>query len=358
MTIHTFEVTCTVPGDDYYLIQDKLKKSDPSKWAKETTGMCYWGLSDKGIIIRTFITKNKKKGYYAYNIIYRISARRVMDNHDFVGLFDTNDYDALEEEVNLILKNKCKLLPLLEDCKMKRIDFCVNAELKNQEQVKAYIKTVKRANIPNHLELYEPYDKISKRKKPMKDDFTVYSENYVAISIYNKQRQMIKEQKDTKKVIFPQDEIDRAENIVRIEIRCIEGKVSELKKKFNLKSIYDFMIFSGKIGDYLFRYYLSRICNDGIICTLSEALKRIDMGEYKPENTELLKEFIRYANETRSVAEAVCLYRKFLSKKEVNRIIWMLSNIETNYVTATTEVVKLFDNGYIPTPLELYEYCC
>lgn len=25
MTIHTFEVTCTVPGDEYYLIQEKLK---------------------------------------------------------------------------------------------------------------------------------------------------------------------------------------------------------------------------------------------------------------------------------------------------------------------------------------------
>ena len=138
----------------------------------------------------------------------------------------------------------------------------------------------------------------------------------------------------------------------------MEGKVSELKKKFNLKSIRDFMDSSQEIGDYLFRYYLSKICNDGIICTLSKALKRIDMGEYKPENTELLKEFIRYSNETRSVAEAICLYREFLSKKEVNRMIWMLSNIETNYVTATTEVVKLFDNGYIPTPLELYEDWC
>lgn len=280
-----------------------------------------------------------------------------MDNHDFVGLFDANDYDALEEEVNFILHKKCKLLPLLEDCKMRRIDFCINAELKNQEQVKAYIKTMKRANVPNHLNLYEVYDEKAKRTKPTKDDFPVYSENYVAISIYNKQRQMIKEQKEKKKVVFPPSEIDRAENIARIEIRYMEGKVSELKKKFNLKSIYDFMIFSGKIGDYLFSYYLSRIFNDGIICTLSEALKRIDMGEYKPESTELLKEFIRYANETRSVAETVYLYRKFLSKKEVNRMIWMLSNVETNYVTATTEVVKLFDNRYIPTPLELYEDC-
>ena len=358
MTIHTFEVTCTVPGDEYYLIQEKLKKSDPSKWVKETTGMCYWGLSDKGIIIRTFITKNQKKGYYAYNIIYRISARRVMDNHDFVGLFDTQKYEKLEEKVNHLLHKKCNFLPALEECKIRRIDYCINAELGNQEQVKAYIKTVKRANIPNHLILYEVYDEKSKRTKPMKDDFTVYSENYVAISIYNKQRQMIKEQKEKKKVVFAQSEIDRAKNIVRIEIRCMEGKVSELKKKFNLKRISDFMKSSQEIGDYLFRYYLSRICNEGKICTLSEAMKRIDMGECKPENIELLKEFIEYSNHFRSDAKAVSMYRESSGKKEVNRIIWMLTNIDTNYVTVTNEVVKLFDSGYIPTPLELYEDCC
>ncbi len=358
MTIHTFETSCLLTGDDYYLIQDKLKNADPSKWAKEKTGMTYWGFSEKGIIIRTFITKNQKKGYYAYNIIYRISARRVMDNHDFVGLFDTKKYEKLEEKVNKLLHKKSSLLPTLDECKMRRIDFCFNAKLESQEQVKAYIKTMKRANIPNHLHLLESYDKKSKRTKPMKDDFTVTNKNYIEVSIYNKQRQMIKEQKENNKIIFPDSEIKRAENIVRIEIRCMEGKVSELKKKFKLKSIRDFMESSQEIGDYLFRYYLSKICNDGIICTLSKALKRIDMGEYNPENTELLKEFIKNANETRSVAEAICLYREFLSKKEVNRIIWMLSNIETNYVTATTEVVKLFDNGYITTPLELYEDWC
>ncbi|MBE7032745.1 MAG: hypothetical protein E7406_00770 [Ruminococcaceae bacterium] len=358
MTIHTFEVSHTLCGDDFKLIQDTLKTKDPDKWKKESNGMSYWGLSKQGIIIKMFITKNKKKGYYAYHIIYRISARRVMDNHDFVGLFDTNDYDLLEKEVNFILHNKCKLLPLLEDCKMRRIDFCINAELANQEQVKAYIKTMKRANIPPHLMLYEVYNEKSKRTKPMKDDFTVYNDNYIAVSIYNKQRQMIKEQKGKNKAIFPASEIERTEKIVRIEIRCMEGKVSELKKKFKLKSIQDFMDSSQQIGDYLFRYYLSRICNDGKICTLSEALKRIDMGEYKPDNTELLKEFIEYANNTRSVAGAISTYKKWMDKKAVNRMIWMLSNIETNYVTATSKAAKLFDQGYIPTPLELYEDWC
>lgn len=169
---------------------------------------------------------------------------------------------------------------------------------------------------------------------------------------------MIKEQKGKNKTIFPKSEIKKAENIVRMEIRCMEGKVSELKKKYKLKSIDDFMDASTEIGDYLFRYYLSRICNDGKICTLSEAIKRIDMGEYKPENAELLKEFIEYSNHFRSAAKAISMYKKCMNKRSVNHMIWMLTNIDTSYVTVTSEVVKLFDHGYIPTPLELYEYCC
>ena len=82
------------------------------------------------------------------------------------------------------------------------------------------------------------------------------------------------------------------------------------------------------------------------------------MGEYRSENKDILKVFIENSNRFRSAAKAITLYREFFDKKDVNRIIWMLSNIDTNFVTATTEVVKLFDRGYIPTPLELYEEWC
>ena len=114
------------------------------------------------------------------------------------------------------------------------------------------------------------------------------------------------------------------------------------------------MISSPEIGDYLFRYYLLRICNDGKICTLSEALKRIDMSDYRSENSKVLKSFIEDSNKLRSAAKAITLYSEFCDKN----IIWMLTNIGTCCVTATTDVVKLFDRRYIPTPLELYEDRC
>lgn len=348
MTIHTFEVSSILTNETFYKIQNELKTQDPSKWKAVKNGMQYWGLSDKGILIN--MHQIKKKGFYSYRIIYRISARRVIDNHNFIGLFNTKHYSELEEKANELLKNKCSDLPVLKRCKLKRLDFCINAKLDNQEQVKAYIKTVKKANVPARLEVYKQYDAKSKRTKPTKDDFTVYSSEYVALSIYNKYME-IKKQKDG---VFPAGELERAKNIVRIELRCMEGKIKDLKKKYDIKSISDFMNKSHKIGKYLYEYYLSKIFNDGTIYTLKESLKRISDSGYYPENIKLLCEFIRDCNESRSVAETVKIYKSLYGKKEVKRIIYMLNNIDTSYVTVAHSDEKLFDNGYIPTPLELF----
>ena len=137
MQIHTFEVSAMLTNETYYNIQNELKTRNRDKWKALKNGMQYWGLSDKGILIN--FHQVKKKGFYSYYIIYRISARRVMENDNFVGLFNIKNYSALEDEVNMILKDACVNLPKLNKCNLKRLDFCVNARLDNQEQVKAYI---------------------------------------------------------------------------------------------------------------------------------------------------------------------------------------------------------------------------
>ncbi len=349
MTIHTFEVSSMLTNENYYIIQKELKTKDKSKWKAEKNGMLYWGLSDKGILIHMF--QVKKKDFYSYYITYRISARRVIDNENFVGLFNTKKYDELEEIVNSILKEKSSLLPKLNKCNLRRLDFCVNAQLENQEQVKAYINTAKRANVPSKLELYEEYNKISKRRKPTKDDFTVYASEYVEISIYNKYMQMKKD----KNMTFSNKQIEKAKNIVRMEIRCMEGKLKALSKKYCIRTTKDFMRMGNVIGDELYNYYLKKIFGSGIICTLKEANKRIGLSEYSEKNKELLREFIDTANLSRSVAETIKDYKSGYGKKETKRILFMFDNIDTNYVTVTNTDAKVFKDGYIPTPIELYK---
>ena len=349
MTIHTFEASAQLSNENFYNAQKELKKADRSEWKAEKYGMTYFGLAEKGILIKFFIIKKKK--YYTYIVTYRISARRVMENYNYVGLFNTKDYDDLEEKVNELIKSKSEILPKLKKCNLRRMDFCINAELESQEQVKAYIKTMKRANVPPKLELYEQYDEISKRKKPMKDDFTVWSSEYVAVSIYNKYAEM----KSQKKGVFPESEIQRAKNIVRIEIRCMEGKIQALKKKYGIETIRQFMRNGDEIGTYLFNYYLTKMLGEGKIFTLKDTLERIDMSGYRADNITKLKEFVQTANMLRSAADAVKIYKSTDGKKEVKHMLFMLNDIDTNYVTATKEAVKLFKYGYIPTPIELFE---
>ena len=349
MKIHTFEVSSRLTNDLYYKIQLELRQQDPSKWKAIPNGMLYWGLNHKGILI--YMHKVRKDGFFTCYIVYRISARRVINNDNYVGLFNTKKYPKLEKKVNKILKDKCSLLPKLKKCKLKRLDFCINAKLDNQDQVQAYIKTVKRANAPGGFSVYEQYDKISKRKKPTKDDFTVYSSDYIAISIYNKYMEMLKE----KEGVFPHHELERAKNIVRIEIRCMDGKIKALKKKYHIKSISKFMSHGNKIGNELYRYYLTKIFNNGEVCILKDALSKIDESGYRLENIELLKKFLKDSNESRSVAETLKEYKNQYGNSAGKHIVELLDRIQTNYVTVTNSDVKLFDNGYIPTPYELYK---
>lgn len=347
MYIHTFEVSSILTNDSYYSIQ-KILKTDKTKWTYEGNTFIYFGLSYTGIIIKMFSIK--KCDFYSYCITYRISARRVIENDNYVGLFDTKDYSKLEKKVNKLLKSKSELLPKLNDCRLRRLDFCINAELENQQQVKAYIHTAKRAAVPGALEVYAQYDIIAKRYKPTKDDFTVYSDGYIAVSIYNKYRQM----KKGKKNIYSQTDWTQAENIVRIEIRCMPGKIAVLENKFDVHTIKKFMSKAEKIGDYLYRYYLPKIFNDGYICTLQKAIERIELSEFTKSNRELLEEFVREVSLERSAAKAIKEFKKMYGKKEVKRILYMLDVIETNYVVATNDDANCFRAQYIPTPLELY----
>ena len=106
----------------------------------------------KGNVRNYFPGGNTSKGFYSYYIIYRISARRVVENDNFVGLFNIEKYSELEEVVDEILKDKCSYLPILKQCNLKRMDFCVNAELDNQEQLEtAMIELIENPDLAEKL---------------------------------------------------------------------------------------------------------------------------------------------------------------------------------------------------------------
>lgn len=349
MNIHTFELTSILTNDRYYKIQNTLKKKDKSKWKAEHNGMLYFGLRENGILIYMFILK--KKNYYSYRIIYRISARRVIEKNNYVDLFDLQLYDDLELEANRLLFEKSNLLPKLNECDLTRIDFSHNAELENQHQVKAYIKTIKNGYIPPKHYEFLIYSETGKRYIPPKNDFTFFKDSYVEISIYNKKAQM--KQDD----YYPKSEIDRASNIVRMEIRCYKKLIKKYCEKNNINSLRRFMGCCSKLGDELYNKYLLKISGSGSIYTLKETNKRIDMSEFRKKDIRLMKEFVKDINRC-GATETFEVYKVKYSKAILKRMLELFEIIDTSFITVPVRESKLFENGKVPSPLELYNEAC
>lgn len=349
MLIHTFEVSCMLSAKRYFTIQKQLKELSNQWDGHKKNGMKYYGLCEKGI--RILFHRIQKKGLTNYRVHYIISARRVMEPNNYVGLFDTRDYDKLKKKVNDILKKASEELPPLKACSPTRIDFCINAYLDSQEQVREYIKLAKRCRIPKTTERFYLRDKKG-RKKLTKDDITIHSREYIAVSIYNKYAEMKKEQK--REGMFP--DIAEAKQIVRIEIRCMNEKLEHLKKKFHLSgSTESFMENSNKIAKYLYRYYLPKMFPDGEFYTLSEARERIELSGFKEENKNDMLELLRLTNEYRSLDEALRFWADACGKAEVGRILSLFKLIETNPITLTGEMKKVFGKCGATHPMELFE---
>ena len=154
---------------------------------------------------------------------------------------------------------------------------------------------------------------------------------------------------------YSNENLEEAKNIVRIEIRCKKEKIKELKKKYKLDSISAFFRRANMIGNELFHYYLPQIASDATIRTLKDAEKRIAQSEYGKDTKNLLWDFVQIANTVRSVSKTIEKFKKYHSKKEINKILILLNDIDVNPITATKEDLKKFDCGYIPSLIELYK---
>lgn len=350
MFIHTFETTIQLTNGQYYQIQNQIKSDH--QWGRTQNGMLYFGAKNDGIRLRfTRIHKSKFKGY---RLKYIISARRVLEPENYVGLFPAHEYKRLCDAIDKKLAALCPALPSINECSVTRIDFCINARLDNQEQVKAYVKLAKRCRLPKSLEFErEYYDKKDKKTKLCKDGMTASSESYIAISIYNKYAQMCKQTG----YAYPAGQLDKAKNILRIEIRCMEDKIKHLRKRyqeqFALYSIKDFLRHADEIGDYLYSYYLGKMFCNGDFYTLKGARKRVKMGELDKETEEAMLDLLEEANGSRSLQKACSLFAHAYSKKYVKRLLAKFDLIITSPVTVPREIQKIFGDEQIPHPLML-----
>ena len=286
MNFHTIELYYKLSLTELSYIKDILWKSGKKTYPEKINGipiLVSESLAEYGIVIRIheYITDNYK---YA-GLYYRINPRRMFETGNYVGIFNSKNTDRLVEKFNSLVQSVSYMLPEFDSCILHRIDYCSNVELSGQDEVCEYVKLLKRGYIPPKygVQLYD--DKKAKRRKMSKNGITIRGSNGVEITYYNKFRQL----KDEDKWL---PDIDRANDIIRIEIRCNRKKIKHLSDKYGCTKVSTFLKHSDIIGNYVFKHYANIFYGTGDFYKLDTIINKINNASVKEKSKKVMKEVV------------------------------------------------------------------
>lgn len=142
MNFHTFELSYKLSTDDVRIVYNELYNASGQNYKPKDDCAVFNALQDYGIII--FIKKYKQDEYNHHVLYYRINPRRVLENHNYIGIFNSKNIDKLIKKFNILIKNVSPFLPEFDSCNISRIDYCSNVELNDQAVIDSYINLLKR----------------------------------------------------------------------------------------------------------------------------------------------------------------------------------------------------------------------
>lgn len=108
----------------------------------------------------------------------------------------------------------------------------------------------------------------------------------VEVSIYNKFRQLKDE-----KIECP--DLEKANDIIRTEIRCMKKKIKNLNRRFKVNNVADFLHKSDEICKCIFNDYSNSFFGTGDFYKLTEIKKRIKDSSFKEKSKILMIELAK-----------------------------------------------------------------
>jgi len=239
--IHTIELSCMLTKSDYdELFGTLVKTRRPDEYKKGVVHVECKTLQDNGIIFEFITNFGEFVGYF---LRARVNMKRLIDSENRVALFQLIDYKSVKEgfreKVSRIIDpTKYPFLCDIERWDVRRIDYCIQFKVPDVAQ---YIKLMQKGNKPIRGLFKIPYSKeMAKDKKIKVDDelrkthrkgsvyFTSRSMN---INFYDKQLEM-KSEKNIGR--YSDDQINDAENMLRIEVQCLKFKLTHIRRKFHI----------------------------------------------------------------------------------------------------------------------------
>lgn len=287
--IHTALITSRVSRNVY----DKFRALDDTIYISDKNQYFNSRYRENGInLIGYYIFKPK---FQIYIMAIKINFKKLInENYDKTDLLKQQDIENKDIELafNKIIQELNIGLPLYENWKVNRIDYCVNIKT---PYVKEYINILNKSDMPSNLTY--PSGESGNYSKSKDSFYLVKKQNHkkkftqnVRINFYNKQEQLKNAQKQGKQITAEQ--IVAAKNILRLEVQCFKSKTEYLKSKYSMttKNIYHFL--NAEISHDVILNALSKIVRVGDYRRKSKAIELIDKRNGHSSTNNILKQIV------------------------------------------------------------------
>ena len=322
--------------DKFYNVFKLHKEVETKKYVEYKTYE-YSNIGINEVILR----KINVEDTYKYPLMYLeliINPSKILNKDNPIEILKEQDIDSFILEFNNLLKSFNKLLVPCITWSIKRIDFTRNIDLTeltqkyNTDMVEKYIQLIQRSNVPGRY--ITPYNPLSKRRNQPKGSFTFNNKSITFIA-YNKKKERLDKGK--------KEELEDANNILRLELQCKSLKVNSLKykNKWDSKFLYHFL--NKKLSyNTLLKYYKISIGLSNYY-SLDNARKIIECTnkiQHQDAKKELIK-ILEFINKSRVITKAKEQYNNN------NRFNYYLKKLELLNINPIT-IPRAWNIDYLP----------
>ena len=321
-SIHTFEITLVVDTSTFQKLLDRAYKKAKGKhrlFEKNNISVDY-ALAPYGITISYNKYEFKKK------VKLIVNPSKILGGDDVPQLWKPNkdNISELLYILNTHIDNYFNSKYELDDFKVTRMDFTVNIKFDNKEKVSHYIKTLQRiGKVKWFSPLSDPW--IDKNLS-----FCLKgNSNGVEFTAYDKAKQLKKQLSEIE--LKHKDElearIERAEGILRIEVRLTEQKAirtytNEIKTSKQIKDL-------SKMSEHIFLDTFVRIVPVGSFCKKDDAIEIINNEVTDKTLRKKMIQLVELIPNKRSIL----LAQKELNYRKIDQVMDTFRSIELSPVT-------------------------
>jgi hypothetical protein len=312
----THQIISTKMYDSIFKALDSISKREgvnfyPKKGSNNKTYITN-ALTDKGFtqISLSKTIADKKYKYPQKKLEIQLNPTKLL-GRDIIELTKEEDLAEVEKRFNKIIAEQIHMdLNTFMFWTLKRIDYAVNIPT---PYVKEYIKLFQRADKPHSFVI--PYNDKSKDRTYKKGSFYLQSKS-VKINFYDKANERLNN---------TGEDVESAENILRLEVQLLKGKTDAMKKSHEFDMKYLGYYLSEKISLKYINYYFDKTIGSGTYYKLDKAIKKINNSGHTQATKEKLIQVLKDINSARSIWKA--RDNKRYSKASFRKYLGLLRNL-------------------------------